>query len=126
MEEYIQQIERLTNPTFQQIRQIANTSIYRLSTEEQDSLWKRLNHGVDLLDSHELMCKYLYSYGNMHEAKIHTALEKVQNLQNILNDEFSIIDWGCGQGLATICFFDYIKQKNITNKVQKVVLIEPS
>ncbi len=33
---------------------------------------------------------------------------------------------GCGQGLATICFFDFLKNQRIPNNTQKVILIEPS
>src|SRR5699024_9663110 len=41
-------------------------------------------------------------------------------------NNLSIIDWGCGQGLASVCFFDFLKKQNIPNNTQKVILIEPS
>ena len=42
------------------------------------------------------------------------------------NRRIQIVDWGCGQALATICFFDYLKRKDIKCEIEKIVLIEPS
>ena len=123
MNDYSISIQSLQNPTFGQIRKVAENS---LSPQDRLSPWVGLNHGVDLLDTHEKCCRYLLAYGEMHEAKIHYALDKLTNLTEICRQNFSVIDWGCGQGLATICFFDYLNKKNITNNTQKVILIEPS
>jgi len=124
MQKYIEQIKSLDNPTFQQIRSIAHKSISHLSKQADDNLYNQLNRGVNLLDSHELMCKYLYSYGNMHEAKIHDALKGISKVE--LDGEFDIIDWGCGQGIATIAFYDYIKKHELNLTINEIILIEPS
>lgn len=126
MREYTNRIQSLTNPTFQQIRNISNESLSHFSKSERDTFWRNLNQGVDLLDSHELMCQYIFSYGNMHEAKIQKALSSIRNPKEVFNTDVAIVDWGCGQGLATVCFFDYLKSQGIPNNTQKVILIEPS
>jgi RecA/RadA recombinase len=128
MKEYIQQINGLVTPSFPQIRQIAkencgcvcNGNIYNCKP------WTDLDHGVALLDTHEKLCKYLCAYGEMHEEKMKTALSSIYNPQHVFDNSFSIIDWGCGQGLATVCFFDFLNDKKIWNGVQEVILIEPS
>lgn len=126
MQQYINEIKSLANPSFQQIRKIADNSLSHLTKVERDKLWSDLNQGVDLLTTHELMCQYIFSYGNMHEAKIKTAFSSIRNPKEIFNTNMSIVDWGCGQGLATVCFFDFLRSQGISNKTQKVVLIEPS
>lgn len=126
MIEYINKIKSLPSPTFQQIRKIANESLSHLTRAQRDQLWRNLNQGVNLLDSHELMCQYIFSYGNMHEAKIKTALSSINNPNEVFNTDIAIVDWGCGQGLATVCFFDFLKKQEIPNNTQKVILIEPS
>jgi ATP-dependent DNA helicase RecQ len=126
MIEYINKIQSLPSPTFQQIRKIANESLSHLTRAERDQLWGNLNQGVNLLDSHELMCQYIFSYGNMHEAKIKTALSSINNPNEVFNTDIAIVDWGCGQGLATVCFFDFLKKQEIPNNTQNVILIEPS
>ena len=101
---YIKQIQALRNPSFQEIRKIASESIASLDSDSKNALYDSLNRGIDLLETHEQLCQYLFSYGNMHEAKIHTALSHIQ--QDIFsNKPIQIIDWGCGQGLASVCFF---------------------
>ncbi len=126
MIEYVNKIQSLPSPTFQQIRKIANDSLSHLARTERDQIWRNLNQGVDLLDSHELMCQYIFSYGNMHEAKINTALSSIKNPNEVFSTDLAIVDWGCGQGLATVCFFDFLKNQGIPNNTQKIILIEPS
>jgi superfamily II DNA helicase RecQ len=125
IQEYISQIHALQNPSFQKIRSIANETISSISNEERNRLFNSLGRGVDLLDTHEQLCQYLYSYGNMHEAKIKKALKHLP--QNVYDGKtIQIIDWGCGQGLATICLFDFLNENNIKTSISRVVFIEPS
>ena len=123
---YNNEIDRLQNPTFKAILGIAKGSCATCMGISNCKPWSAINHGFDLLDTEDKCNKYLCAYGEMHEAKIHYALDKLANLAAICQQFFSIIDWGCGQGLATVCFFDYLKNHKIANKVQKVILIEPS
>ena len=124
---YIQQIQSLTIPTFQQILKIAKNSCgISCPGKQMCKPWQALGHGVSLLDTHENLCKYLCSYGDMHEEKMSFAFNAIKQPQTIFNQDITIIDWGCGQGLATLCFFDYLNQKQLPNKTRKVILIEPS
>lgn len=125
IQEYIAQVKALENPSFQGIRRIAWNAISSLSEEERNSLFDSLGRGVNLLDTHEQMCQYLYSYGNMHEAKIQGALNHLE-INAYQNKNIQIIDWGCGQGLATICFIDFLKTNNVSTEISRAVLIEPS
>lgn len=124
MNEYITGIENLQNPSFQAIRTLANNSISHLSKSERDRLWSELSRGVALLNTHEHLCQYLWSFGNMHQAKLIDAFKQLP--LKIFNNGFEIIDWGCGQGLGTINLFDFIANNGIANNVKKVTLIEPS
>lgn len=74
-EEYTEQIRALRDPSFQKIRSVACRVLGGLSEVEKEALFHSLDRGVALLDTHEQLCQYLYSYGNMHEKKIHIALE---------------------------------------------------
>ncbi len=123
MNDYNKSIELLQNPTFQRIICIAREN---LPIEKSTKPWSSINHGLDILQTeYELNC-YLSAYGEMHEAKIKTALCAIPNFRQVFNNSLEIVDWGCGQGLATVCFFDFLKQQNIPNRIQKVTLIEPS
>ena len=37
-----------------------------------------------------------------------------------------IVDYGCGQGLASLCYHDFIKEHYSLQKVKRITLIEPS
>ena len=126
MKNYIEKIKQLTNPTFQEIRKIAKNSIWHLLKEEKNKnlLWKQLEHGVKELTTHEELCAYLYFFGNMHEAKIRDAVNHLP--QEILHGEFEIVDWGCGQGVGTICLFDHLRILGYNFNVKRITLIEPS
>ncbi len=123
MHDYTNKIQNLKNPTFQKIRKIAVNSISHLSKSERDKLWEETDHGKKVLDTHELLCQYLWSFGNMHEAKIKDAVSHLP--KQIFNSNFEVVDWGCGQGIGTVCFLDYLKKQG-NNNVSKVTLIEPS
>ena len=118
---YINKIKNLEDPTFQKIRRIANDSISHLSDEQRNELYNNLKRGVKILETHEELCQYLWSFGNMHEKKIHYVVDKLP--VELFQNEYDIVDWGCGQGIATSCFFDYLKEHNYPIKVNNVKLI---
>ena len=122
---YKDEISAMRNISFDSIRGIAKDYIMSLTEQERNNLFESLKRGVELLDSDAQMKCYLYSYGKMHQAKLYRALSCI-NPSDYASCGYDIVDWGCGQGLATICFFDYLREHNINNKVQKITLIEPS
>ena len=122
---YKDEISALREVSFNSIRGLAKNYIMSLSDEEKNELYESLNHGVDLLDTDAQMKCYLFSFGRMHQAKVYRALSCISP-STYASGDFDIVDWGCGQGLATVCFFDYLRERRITNSVQKVTLIEPS
>ncbi len=127
MEKYINQIKALENPSFIQIRQVAKNNCGKNCPGIKECLpWLNLDHGVALIDSHEDLCKYLCAYGEMHEEKMVTAFNSINKDIHLFNQEFTIIDWGCGQGLATICLFDFLNINQIQNQTKQVILVEPS
>ncbi len=122
---YINEIAALPEVSFDNLRRIAYNDIIKLSDKERTVIYDSLNHGVNLLNTDIQMKCYLYSFGRMHQAKIYKALSCIKS-SVFASDDFDIVDWGCGQGLATVCFFDFLKKQHLRNRVRKVTLIEPS
>lgn len=122
---YAYLIEHMTEPSFDKVRSIACDFVQKLPPELVDELHEMLNRGVDVLDSEPLMQMYFYSYGCMHSEKLALAF---QNLSNYIKSAESIdlIDYGCGQGLATMCYHDFILNNYPQQKVRSITLIEPS
>lgn len=67
---------------------------------------------------------YLAAYGKSHKQKLELLFNTYQN-QIELNDKFDIIDYGCGQGLATLCFLERLSGKELSY-LDKILLIDNS
>ncbi len=118
-------IEHLQEPSFLKVWDIAFDFVRKLPSDLCDELHESLNRGVDVLDSEPLLQMYIYAFGKMHNAKLQYAFEHMQK-NAIKYSEVEIVDYGCGQGLATICYHDYLQEHNKEQKVKRIILIEPS
>lgn len=76
--------------------------------------------GVQQIQTEEGLFDYMRNYGNMHLAKVNSALE--YPFPHQFESQISLIDWGCGQGLASMVFMDKYGSANI----KQIILIEPS
>ncbi|MCY7359061.1 MAG: hypothetical protein LH609_16700, partial [Rudanella sp.] len=88
-----------------------------------------LKNGVKQLDTYDQLSHYIFAYGLMHQAKLQQAYESIfsNNHLQLTGQRIEIIDYGCGQGIGTICFIDYLKeQTNCNCTITRVKLVEPS
>ena len=112
-----------TPRTFQAIRNISVQQINQF--ENKDDIFYSLGRGVKILKEEAQLYSYINSYGNMHEAKMYSALQTLP-IDEIKDKNIKVYDWACGQGLASIVLHDYIENNNVNTKIGSVVLIEPS
>lgn len=118
-------VEHMTEPSFEKVRNISCDFVQKLSSDLVDELFDQLNRGVELLDSEPLLHMYFYSYGQMHAEKLMYTFKKLSPYIKSA-EKVDIIDYGCGQGLATLCYHDFIKDSNLQQQVRSITLIEPS
>lgn len=122
---YIEQLYNIQNPSFNSIIEL-NASLVPLQYRSRPWQYPGLNHGTAVLTTEEQCNAYIAAYGNMHQGKINEVLDEIK-INDFANTDLQIIDWGCGQGLATICLFDFFNKHNLSlDLAKKVVLIEPS
>lgn len=98
--------------------------------------WKYLNHGYDALDSDDKLNAYVAAYGEMHVVKCRKAMQNFPFDDLWIKDgrgnpsshiyNFEIFDWGCGQGIGTLTFLEYLKERDMLHGLSVVNLIEPS
>ena len=91
---------------------------------KKDEVYNSLGRGVAILESESQMYSYMNSFGSSHHAKMLSALDKI-SFDEIDND-LEIFDWSCGQGLASMVFYEYMQNKSISMSIKSVTLIEPS
>lgn len=120
---YIQDLANISDVSFDKIIRIANDNV---PLSKKSTPWIGLEHGVKLLTNDDEMAQYLSAYGPMHREKIVAALNTVQTPVDYFTKKMTIVDWGCGQGLATICFFDYLHTLGFPVNIDRVILVEPS
>lgn len=120
---YISDIGKFQNLTLDDIIAVSRNNV---SEENKKAPWwcPGLNHGIAVLQSEEQLCCYLAAYGEMHKQKMDKALKRFP-FKN-LDSDLEIIDWGCGQGIASVHFISYLRNANHLPKLRKVILIEPS
>ena len=107
------------SPNFNTIIELNKTYYSRVKS---DAIFYSLQRGVKQLETENQLFAYIYSFGKMHYAKLNSA---ISNLPDEINSH-NLVDWGCGQGLASIAFLEYLTGKSKLNLCNDVILIEPS
>lgn len=105
-------------------KEIRNLCAQLYSVVASNEIFWSLQRGVKVLTEQNQLLAYLHSYGKMHHAKMMSAISPIQ--QNDLQGILEVYDWGCGQGLASICFLEYLNEQKIDYSVNKFTLVEPS
>jgi len=121
--EYSKKIKEYSSLTFDNIFQ---TSKYYVENniEDEKKIHYSLKRGTKILEEEKELYQYIKSFGKMHKAKLYSSFNTV--IHQLNNQTINIIDWGCGQALATSLLIDYIKEKKLNIKLSNITLIEPS
>ena len=122
---YAYKLKYIENVSFNRIRAFAQSFVNELPQELVDDIYEQLNRGLDLLQNEPQMLVYLYSFGNMHQAKLNRAFEQLPDAF-LQQHEIRIVDYGCGQAIGTMCYADYLAERHLSQTIKSVTLIEPS
>jgi len=122
---YAYMLKYMESVSFDEVWTLSASFCQELLKASLAKLHETLNRGVDLLDSEPQMAAYMYSFGRMHQAKLEFAFGKLPK-DFLLQDEVDIVDWGCGQAIATMCYADFLRQNGYRQKVRTITLVEPS
>jgi len=117
---YSKKLERLNNQ-FSDIRQV---SVREYQTCGTEAIRLSLQRGVQILDTECQLAAYMYSFGNMHFQKLMEAFSTLP--EDIFSQHLNLLDWGCGQGMATMVLQEFLDENNIELDSAHAVLIEPS
>lgn len=90
--------------------------------------WIGLEHGVVPLDTEQKLDQYLAAYGKMHVQKMQMSFGALETPSEDLRAPVSVVDWGCGQALATCSLLDWLQEENNIGIecIKRIHLIEPS
>lgn len=119
-------IQSITNLRFDDVIELAKACV---PDQFYDRPWDYFpkdengNRSFTIKDDYGVFC-YLSAYGDWHLKKLQIAFAGLQ--KNICSGKINIVDWGCGQGLGSVKFLDYMDKAKICLDVENVILIEPS
>lgn len=111
------------NPTF---KAICEFNIQQFPNDGYDKYYNQLGNGTAILQTVEQLNTYLASYSDMHQHKLNLAFTSLFDKEDFNNKSVEIIDWGCGQALASGVLIDFIKNNTINLDLSKFTFIEPS
>jgi hypothetical protein len=103
---------------------IQDISARKYSLIADDKIFYSLQRGVKILEEEKQLYAYMFSFGKMHYRKLTSAFDYLP--KELFDLKIDIIDWGCGQGMASMSYCDYIQKKELTQSINSVTLIEPS
>lgn len=101
--------------------------IYTASVAKADLRvpFDNLDSGTRVLSNEAECLRDIALYGGHHFHKLYKAYSSTK-FENIEGRDIEIVDWGCGQALATCILIDYLIGKNINLNVSSITLVEPS
>lgn len=67
---------------------------------------------------------YTAAYTKWHKGKLCRTFEETPS--DAFIGDIAVIDWGCGQGLATLYLREYIQEHGYNCQIKEVILIDPS
>ena len=125
MPDFIQTFRQKGDLSFLGMRNSA-LSLLPSDIMERNRLYNDLKRGTGILDDDDHLNMYLHSFGKMHKAKLDAAFRSIPNPNGLFESDIEIYDWGCGQGTATICLFDFIRENGIEEHINSITFIDPS
>ena len=111
--------------SFDRLLEQATRRFQSLPESIQRELKESLENGKGILRQRDQMDAYLHFYGEIHRQKLLRAFKHLP--ESLHNRNISVIDWGCGQGLASMIFSDYMEKEQLSlNTITDLSLIDPS
>jgi hypothetical protein len=118
-----------TNACLNSLKRQATASVNQMG-EEEIEVCSQILRGRKMLENARELDVYTHRHTNMHRAKIIMACEELYAQMPLAqlgaSSALSVIDYGCGQGLASMAFMEYLRTGSIDSSIAKLALIEPS
>lgn len=118
---YEKTILSVKNPRVEDYVRVASGLV---PNEFKGTPWAYCNRGVSVFtESWRLDC-YMRAYGLMHVRKLKQLLSKFP-FSELRDINYDLIDWGCGQALASLCFLDCLQSLRV-QAPKSITLVDAS
>jgi hypothetical protein len=103
---------------------IQSTASNEYQKISDNRIFYSLQRGVEVLTTESQLYAYMHSYGKMHNQKISQSI--VHLPPSLFNQKLDVIDWGCGQGIASLALLDHLNDIGSAKSITNITLVEPS
>lgn len=87
----------------------------------------RTNRATNALISEKEAIFYIVAYSWQHHQSMQYLLSQTIDVTSDAQEKIRVVDYGCGQGVATLAFMDHLAKKGVAQQSSlEVHLIEPS
>lgn len=124
MSTYKEIVSNLTDITLEKLRQICTDLLPPMYKKRPWVPAYGDKNYAKIFTQEEQLNGYTAAYTSWHTSKLAKAFDSLPD--DALDGDIAVIDWGCGQGLATLYLNEYIKNKNLNCQVREAIFIEPS
>ena len=87
---------------------IKEAAVNSLPANLRQRPWTITQRGTAIYDEEVQLDAYLASYTDWHKGKLQKAFSKLPKEKPA--SEINLIDWGCGQGMASLFFLEYVQE----------------
>ncbi len=103
--------------------QVIETAASLIPPALRSSAKNRVSGGIRLLNRESELNDYLVAFGEIHQAKLMEFLPYIP-FREFVDNGLILVDWGCGQGIASAVTLDYLRSRNDHIPIKAVRLIE--
>ena len=120
MSEFCDRISRLDVISFDKV---IGTAAALIPPNQLPLAKTRVSGGIRLLKSESELNDYLVAFGEIHRAKLMEFLPHIP-FREFVDTGLILVDWGCGQGVASAVTLDYLRSRSYRVEIRAVRLIE--
>ncbi|MBE6396489.1 MAG: ankyrin repeat domain-containing protein [Lentisphaerae bacterium] len=120
MSEFCDRISSLDVISFDKI---IGTAAALIPPDQLPTAKARVSGGIRLFNSEFELNDYLVAFGEIHRAKLMEFLPSIP-FQECVDTGLILVDWGCGQGVASAVTLDYLRSRSYQVEICAVRLIE--
>ncbi|MDR1454516.1 MAG: hypothetical protein LBJ01_02585 [Tannerella sp.] len=117
-------VRAIEDPTFQKIKAVSEQFMHNLPQEVREILLDELKCGPKLTETEPSMAAFLYTHGNICEARLRRAFTHLSPA--FFRREIEWIDYDGGQAISLMVYHDFLKDRSLHQHIRRITLVHPS
>ncbi|MDR3194758.1 MAG: sel1 repeat family protein [Tannerella sp.] len=117
-------VRAIEDLTFQKVKAVSEQFMRDLPHELRQILLGELKCGPKLMETEPSMAAYLYTYGDIYEARLQRAFTRLS--PTFSSHETEWFDYDGGQSIGAMVYHDFLKNRNLHQQIKRITLVHAS